>query len=149
MYITFIYSRKRLLKPVNPAITMHERCLRKRDARNEPAIMAVSPVEPLKRVSSTRPVTSSDVDAKRLIFSTEKIFLNIGGQVNTSDVPTGMFSSFLRKLIDESPVITVLRPNSVSRVIIRKESESRMKLMALFTGPEALGMPSTRFSPEI
>ena len=137
------------MKPLIAARTMHERCLRRRVERKEPARIAVRPAGPLKRLRSARPGTRSAVAAKRLTFMSANRFLSMGGHVRTSEVPEGTMASCLRKLIDERPAMMLLRLKAVSTVMSSREIDRIMKLMSVFTGPGGLGCPSTRLRPEI
>lgn len=126
LYITFMYSRNGFFSPVMAASRILVRCLASRAARNAPASMAVSPAEPPGRFIPVIPVERSETVANRLMLMMVNRFLSRGGQENTSEVPGGVASSFLRKLIEARPATMLFRPKTVSRVMISNETERRM-----------------------
>lgn len=149
LYTIFIYSRKRLWSPVISAIAIHVRCLISRAARNAPARTPVIPAYPPNRPGIASPQVRIVMAAKILIFNMVKMFLNIGGHEKTSDVPGGITSPCLLKLMADRPLITFLRPKTVRIVMIIREKESRMKLRSELIISAGLGSPSMRLMPAI
>jgi hypothetical protein len=136
LYIMFMYSRKAVFNPVVSAMTILVRCRSIRAARKAPVMIAVSFIEAVVLLYRIVSVSSNDTEAKRLILKIVNRFLRMGGHEITSEVPGASISGWRLKLRVASPEIMLFLPKIVSAVMIKRQTERRIKLKStlIFSG---------------
>jgi hypothetical protein len=136
LYMMFMYSRKADFQPVVSATMMQVRCLSIRAKRKDPVMIAVSFMEAAALSYRIVSVSSNDKEAKRLTLNTVKIFLIAGGHEITIEVPGTDISGWRLKLNDASPENMLFLPKTVSTVMSKRQTESRIKLKStpIFSG---------------